>query len=317
MTRRTLVTGATGFVGSHVTEALLEAGHDTACTVRASSDLRWIEGLDVSTVPGDLRRPGELDAALEGVGTVVHAAGATAAGRADLYREVNVLGTERLARRAAARGVERFVFVSSLAARGPDGAPGPASPYGRSKREAEDRLDEIAGGSEMEAVVLRPAGVYGPRDTDVLLLFWFAARGWLPAPPGGGPLQPVYARDVAHAVVRACEAEAGFGPHPVAERDSYGWSEVRALLEEAVGRRVRRVPVPGPLLELAGATAEVVGRLAGRTPEFDRRRARDLSRHTWTCDPRPTEEALGWRAETPLAEGMRKTVAWYRREDWL
>lgn len=317
MANRTLVTGATGFVGSHAAEALLEAGHDTVCTVRASSDLRWIEGLDVSTVPGDLRRPAELDAALEGVRTVVHAAGVTAAARADLYREVNVLGTQRLAERADRRGVERFVFVSSLAARGPDSASGPVSPYGRSKREAEARLREVADQSDMEVVVLRPSGVYGPRDTDVFLLFRLAARGWMPEPPEGGPLQPVYALDVARAVVRACEAAAGFGPHPVAEPRTYGWSEVQALLEDAVGRRVRRIPVPAPVLEVAGMASEAMGRLAGEAPEFDRRRARDLSRHAWTCDPGPTEEALGWRAETPLAEGMRETVAWYRRQGWL
>lgn len=317
MTSRTLVTGATGFVGSHVAEALLDAGRHPVCTVRASSDLRWIRGLDVPTVAGDLRRPGELEAALEGVTTVVHAAGVTSASRPELYREVNVLGTERLAERAARRGVERFVFVSSLAARGPDAETGPASLYGRSKREAEERLREIDGSSDMEVVVLRPSGVYGPRDTDVYLLFRLAARGWMPEPPEGGPLQPAYARDVARAAVRACEAAAGFGPHPVAEPRAYGWSEVQALLQEAVGRRVRRLPVPGPVLEMAGVAAEAMARLAGEAPEFDRRRARDLSRHAWTCDPAPTEAALGWRAETPLAEGMRKTVAWYRREGWL
>lgn len=317
MTNRTLVTGGTGFVGSHVTEALLEAGHDPVCTVRASSDLRWIADLDVPTVTGDLRRPEELEAALEGVRTVVHAAGVTAASRPDLYREVNVLGTERLAEGAARRGVERLVFVSSLAARGPDEEAGPASLYGRSKREAEERLREIADRSAMEVVVLRPSGVYGPRDTDVHLLFRLAAHGWMPEPPEGGPLQPAYARDVARAVVRACEAAAGFGPHPVAEPRAYGWSEVQALLEEAVGRRVRRIPVPGPVLEMAGMAAEAMARLAGEAPEFDRRRARDLSRHAWTCDPGPTEEALGWEAETALAEGMKETVAWYRRQGWL
>lgn len=317
MTDRTLVTGATGFVGSHVTEALLEAGHEPVCTVRASSDLRWISGLAVPTVPGDLRRPEELDAALEGVRTVVHAAGVTSASRPELYREVNVLGTQRLAERAAERGVERFVFVSSLAARGPDASGGPASLYGHTKREAEERLRTIADRSDLEVVVLRPAGVYGPRDTDVYLLFRLAARGWMPEPPEGGPLQPAYARDVARAVVRACAAPAGFGPHPVAEPRAYGWSEVQALLEEAVGRRVRRIPVPGPVLEMAGMAAEAMGRLAGEAPEFDRRRARDLSRHAWTCDPRPTEQALGWEARTPLAEGMKETVAWYRRQGWL
>jgi nucleoside-diphosphate-sugar epimerase len=320
---RTLVTGATGFVGSHVAEAYREAGHEVRCTVRASSDLRWIRDLDVQRVEADLRDPGRLREALEGVDRVVHVAGVTAASRPSLYREVNVEGTRRLAEAAAAAGVGRFVFVSSLAARGPDGARGPVSAYGRSKREAEEALARAGRGPagdprELETVVLRPAGVYGPRDTDLLTLFRAADAGWLPTPTGASPLQPVYARDVAEAALLAGEGEApGFGPWPLAEERRYRWKEVAAGMAEALDRPVRTVPVPGWLLVAAGAVVERVSGALGRTPELDRRRAKDLATHAWTCDPRVSEEALGWRPAVPLAAGLRRTARWYREAGWL
>lgn len=320
---RTLVTGATGFVGSHVAEAYREGGHELRCTVRASSDIRWLRDLDVERVEADLRDPGRLQEALEGVERVVHVAGVTAAARPSLYREVNVEGTRRLAEAAASAGVRRFVFVSSLAARGPDDADGPVSAYGRSKREAEQALARAGRGPDgaaraMEAVVLRPAGVYGPRDTDLLTLFRAADTGWLPVPTGASPLQPVYARDVAEAALLAGEGETpGFGPWPLAEENWYRWQEVADGMSEALGRPVRTVPVPGWVLVAAGAAAEAVSGALGRTPELDRRRAKDLATHAWTCDPRASEEALGWRPAVPLAAGLRRTARWYRERGWL
>lgn len=313
----TLVTGATGFVGSHVAEACARRGDRVRVTVRASSDRSWIEGLEAEEVEVDLRDPATMRRALGGVDLVLHLAGVTAAPTPALFHEVNVVGTGRLARAAVEGGVRRFVYVSSLAARGPDGAAGPVSPYGRSKRQGERRLLAEAGPG-MEVVILRPGGVYGPRDTDLLPLFRLSARGWLPAPPGGGPLQPVYVEDVAGAVLRAAAAEEpGRGPWPLAEERSYGWDEVARGMERALGRPVRTLPLPATLLVAAGAVSEAVGKLRGRTPELDRRRARDLAVHRWTCDPGPSREALGWRPAVALPEGLARTAAWYRERGWL
>lgn len=319
--RRALVTGATGFVGSHVAEALAAAGWRLRCSLRATSPTRWIEGLEAERLELDLSGPSEaaLEAALSGAEAVVHVAGITRAREEAAYVRINAEATERLARAAAAAGVRRFVLVSSLAARGPDGADGPVSAYGRSKREAEARLREASpGGAGMEAVALRPGGVYGPRDKELLPLFRVAARGWLPAPAGGAPLQPVYATDVATACLRAVETAApGFGPWPVVGAGRHGWAQVAAALEGALGRRVRRVRLPPGLFEAAAGASERIARALGRPPLLDRRRARDLSRHAWTADPTPTEAALGWRPEVGLAEGLARTARWYREAGWL
>jgi nucleoside-diphosphate-sugar epimerase len=313
---RVLVTGATGFVGSHVAQALVEAGYEVRLGVRASSDPRWISDLQAERVTLDLGGSAEdISRAVRNVDTVVHAAGITRARRAEDYYAVNAGGTRRLVVAALRAGVERFVLISSLAARGPDGRGHPESDYGWSKLEAERYLLSLDG--RMEAVVLRPAAVYGPRDTDLLPLFRLTRAGWLPVPSGAPPLQPVYAGDAARAVLAAAREPAGFGPFPVAENARYAWSDVVAGLDRAFGRPVRAVRLPAAAFVLAGRATERAAELLSAAPVFDERRAADLARNAWTCDVSGTEKALGWRAEVPLFEGLERTARWYGRVGWL
>ena len=320
MPGRALVTGATGFVGGHVARTFVEAGYEVRCTVRPTSETRHLDDLPVERVPLDLNRPEDLERATSGADVVVHAAGITRARRPGDYHAVNAEGTRLLAAAAVGAGVRRFVLVSSLAARGPDGpsADGedlPASAYGRSKLAAEGYLRGFGG--EVEAVALRPAAVYGPRDTDLLPLFKMARFGMVAIPNGKTPLQPVYAEDVARAALAAARAPVGFGPFPVAEEGRYAWPGVAEALGEALGRTVRPLPLPAAVFSLAGGVAEGAAGLFGKTPPFDRRRAEDLAVHSWTCDVSGTEEALGWRAEVPLFEGLERAVRWYRRAGWV
>ncbi|HEU4494531.1 MAG TPA: NAD-dependent epimerase/dehydratase family protein [Rubrobacteraceae bacterium] len=317
MPERVLITGATGFVGSHIARAFAEAGYEVRIGARASSDQRWISDLYAERVLLDVSGdPEDTSRAVRNVDTVVHAAGITRAKRARDYYAVNAGGARRLAVAAFRAGVRRFVLVSSLAARGPDGRGHPASDYGWSKLEAERHLRALDGG--METVVLRPAAVYGPRDTDLLPLFRLARAGWLPVPSGAAPLQPVYAEDAARAVVLAASCEpASFGPFPVAENSRYGWPDVVAGLWKVFSRPVRAVRLPAAAFVLAGRAVEWSARPFSAVPLFDERRARDLALNAWTCDVSETEKALGWRARIPLVEGLERTATWYGQAGWL
>ena len=315
MADRALITGATGFVGSHVAEAFVAAGYTVRCGLRATSDPRWLSTLPIERAPLDLDRPDDLPQALESVDVVVHAAGITRARHPEDYYRTNAEGTRALAEAAREAGVGRFVHISSLAARGPDGRDHPASAYGRSKLAAEKLLRGLDG--PMRTVILRPAAVYGPRDTDLLSLFEMANKGWLTLPAGPGSLQPVYAADVAKAVLAAATGTVSFGPLPLAERSSYSWREVAGELERALGRSFRTVRLPTAIFTLAGRAAELAVKPFGALPIFDERRAEDLAVYSWTCDPSDTEHELGWRAEVPLSEGLERTARWYRDEGWL
>jgi nucleoside-diphosphate-sugar epimerase len=317
---RVLVTGASGFVGSHIARELAEAGREVLCGVRSMSDTRWIDKPATERVWFDLEDQRSIVKAVRGVQVIVHAAGLTRSGHASDYHRVNAEGTRRLAGAAAAAGVRRFVLISSLAARGPDisvraGGDHPVSDYGRSKLAAEASLREIDGA--IEAVVLRPAAVYGPRDRDFLPLFKMAQAGLLMVPGSAGSLQPVYVDDVARAVLAAGENDVGFGPFSVADERAYAWRDVVVGLEKAVGRRVRTVRLPAAAFLLAGRATERAAKIRGRAAFFDERRARDLAVNTWTCEVSGTEKALGWRAEVRLFEGLQRTARWYLQEGWL
>jgi nucleoside-diphosphate-sugar epimerase len=326
--RTVLLTGATGFLGSHVADALVAEGWSVRCTVRKTSNLRWIESLPVDRVTADVRSPDELQAALEGVDFVVHSAGLTRAKSDAEYHRVNAEGTQALALGAVAAGVRRIVLVSSLAARGPDrraSDPGPAgdrptSAYGESKLAGERRLFQVLSqqSGTMQGVILRPGGIYGPRDEDSLNLFKVAKTGVMPVPTAKGRLQPVYVKDVAEAVIRAvARPNVDMKPIPIVGPEIVSWADMGEALGNAVGKPLRLVRIPNPIWQVGGSVAEAAARLVGLPPQFDRRTADDLSRLDWTADPREAESSLGWRATTRLREAMENTGRWYREHGWL
>jgi nucleoside-diphosphate-sugar epimerase len=314
---RVLLTGGTGFLGSHLAEALVAEGHDLVASVRATSNTRWLDPLGIETTHIELGRAdeAELSRLLTGFDAVVHCGGLTRARTEAEFMAVNAEGTERLARAARAAGAGRFVFISSLAARGPDGAPGPESPYGRSKAEAERRLWALR--DDLEVVVLRPGGVYGPRDSDLLPLFEMATKGWVVVPRSANELQPVYVDDVASATMRALHASAPAEPLPVAHSALHSWPVLATALGEAVGRPGRMIRVPSGVFWTAGLISEVGSAMTGKLPAMDRRKARDLSQRRWTCDVEGTQTSLVWTPEVDIREGLARTAAWYREHGWL
>ncbi len=318
--RGVLVTGASGFIGSFIAAAFARRSDEVRAAVRPTSSLAWLEGLALERVTLRLSRPDELASALRGVEVVVHAAGLTRARRESDYFAVNVEGTRALMQAAVQSGVRRVVLISSLAARGPNERPGsgedrPTSAYGKSKLEAEKVA--LSYGGALEVVVLRLAGVYGPRDRDFLTLFQLAQRGFLVLPRGPSEVQLLYAPDAADAAVAAADVPVPERALAIAEAQRYDRETFARLLGEAVGRQPRLLRLPVPLFELAGSAVQRVSALVGRPPPFDRRRAEDVARYRYTCDASEAERALGWHAATPLAEGLRQTAHWYRERGWL
>ena len=326
--RTILLTGATGFLGSHVADALVAEGWTVRCTVRKTSNPRWIESLPVERVTADVRSAEALAVALDGIDVVVHSAGLTRAKSDADYQRVNAEGTQALALGAVDAGVRRFVLVSSLAARGPDrrasdrGPAGdrPTSAYGESKLAGERRLFQALTEQTgtMQGVILRPGGIYGPRDEDSLNLFKVAKTGMMPVPTSKGRLQPVYVKDVAEAVVRAvARPDVDLKPIPIVGPEIVSWADMGEALGNAVGKPVRLVKIPDAAWQVSGAVAEAAARLVRMPPQFDRRTADDLSRLDWTADPREAESSLGWRATTHLREAIEETGRWYREHGWL
>ncbi|HUG40282.1 MAG TPA: NAD-dependent epimerase/dehydratase family protein [Longimicrobiales bacterium] len=318
-----LITGATGFVGSHLIEAVARNGLRTRALVRRTSDLAVLERHGVERVVGDLSDSAGLREAVADADTVLHLAAATRALRPGAFHAVNAEGTRRLVRAMEEDGrPRRLIYLSSLAAvgpraempAGPEDEPHPVTAYGRSKLEGERAALSSA---RLSVAVLRAPAVYGPGDRDLLTFFKLADRGVLPLV--GSPerrLQFVHVRDLVEGVLAAAGAEAT-GIFHIAEPRGYAWSEVLDLLRAAVGRRAVRIPVPSGLLRGAAAVAEAVARARGKAGIFDRDKAREVLAPGWLCETDRARRELGYEAAVPLEEGLRETAAWYRSYHWL
>jgi nucleoside-diphosphate-sugar epimerase len=321
---KALVTGATGFVGSHLAEALRSLGHEVTALVRSPSKASALSPLGVRLVSGHLDDPDSLVDAVEGQDLVFHVAGLIAAKNEGEFLRVNRDGTASLLAVATRARVGRFIYVSSMAAGGPARTgcpltgtepPRPVTAYGRSKLAGEKAVTEGA----LPWVIVRPPTVYGPRDREVLKVFRMARWGVAPVfGDGSQELSAVHGADLAGALIAAGTAPATTGKvyyacHPEIVTSA---AFVRAI-GGAMGRRVRIVPVPSSLGRAMLGLTEASARLAGQRTILTRDKANEFFQAAWTGDPGPLTRDSGWRAAHDLPSGLADTVTWYRGAGWL
>jgi nucleoside-diphosphate-sugar epimerase len=325
------LTGATGFLGSHIADLLLARGARVRASIRPTSDLRWLADKPLETLQLDLAAPTDADRLLEGCAGVIHCAGVVTARSDEGYRRGNVETTRVLLEAAQRRWATpptgpapAFVYISSLAAHGPASLARPAretdtaapiTAYGRSKREAE-RLVATAPGLFRKAV-LRPPGLYGPRDRDFLPLLRLARRGWLPRVGNSlDGLSLVDGRDAAAAAVALLDCPDAEGVYFVDDgTGGYDFPALAAALGEAAGRPVRVLPVPLWPLRLATRLSGLWG--PRRSPVLNPDRIRDLRAPGWACDGSRLVRVTGFRAERRAARGLAETMAFCREVGWL
>jgi dihydroflavonol-4-reductase len=322
---KAFVTGGTGFIGSHLVESLLaRPGTDVVALVRDPARLRWLEGLGVDCVRGDLLTIPPLPSDID---TVFHLAGATKASKSAVYYTVNQKGTASLFESLAGRGIRaKVVLLSSLAAAGPlfEGRPvreddpaRPVSRYGKSKLAGE--REALRFQDRFPLVILRPGAVYGPRDTDFLDYFKIVRRGWLPrAGFRTPPISVCHVSDLVEALWAAARTRVGSGEiFNIAGPTPVQWDDIGRAAARALGRRVRALRVPRVLAWSAAALSDLAGRLTGRPGIFSRDKYKEMVQDGWVQDVRKAELVLGFRAAVGLEDGIRDTIGWYRERGWL
>jgi nucleoside-diphosphate-sugar epimerase len=317
------VTGATGFIGSHLVEELVRRGFDVTCLVRWTSDLKWIDNLDVRILYGDCEDMNSLLQIPQDIDYVFHLAGVTKARREEDFFCVNVNGTKNLLQAVTSRipKVKRIVYLSSLAAAGPSSnraplnelaVPCPVSSYGRSKLQGEEVV--MSYGDMLPVTIIRPPAVYGPRDKDFFVLFKMLKKGFYPY-WGKCYYSVLYIDDLVRGIVMAAFMEKALGgTYFLSDGKVYTTEDLVDEIEHVLNINAVKMRVPMPIVSILVGFAEKFGKKASI---LNRDKLKEMSHSYWICDTSKAGREIGFTPKVTIKEGLKWTADWYRIHQWL
>ena len=332
MKAKILITGASGFIGSFIVEEALRRGFDTWAAVRKSSSKAFLQDERINFIELNLSSEQQLKEQLKDMqfDYVVHAAGVTKCLHQEDFRRINTEGTINLVRAILAlqMPIKRFVYISSLSIMGAireeqpyteileSDTPQPNTAYGRSKLEAEQWLDT---NSQFPYVILRPTGVYGPRERDYFMMFKSIkqhvdfAVGYQQQ-----DITFVYVADVVQAVFLAMEKGRTGRRYFLSDGEVYQSSTFSDLIRKELGNPWWiRITAPLWVLRLVSWCGEYVGRLTGKVTALNKDKYNIMRQRNWRCDITPAREELGYAPQVKLPEGVKRSAAWYQKNGWL
>ena len=334
--KKILITGASGFIGSAIVNKALDLGMEVWAAVRHSSSKQYLQDKRINFIELDLSSAQQMTQALSKLrfDYVVHAAGLTKALRQADFFSVNTEGTKHLveALKNSNQELQRFVYMSSLSVFGAikeqmpyqpikeTDIPRPNTAYGKSKWEAEKFLDGLEeAGYDLPYVILRPTGVYGPREHDYYMMAKsikehvdFAA-GWKRQ-----DITFVYVDDVVQAVFLALDHGKKGRKYFLSDGNVYQSSTFSNLIHQELGCPWWiRVKAPIALLHVICKVCDAWGHLTGRLTALNNDKYNILRQRNWRCDIRPAVDELGFKPQWDLARGVRETIEWYKTNGWL
>ena len=325
---KVFITGATGFVGSFLNESLVRAGHQVTCMVRKQSNLRWIADLDVECFYGSLSDKNSLIRGLEGADFVYHVAGVTKARTREEYFQANFEGTKNIIDAACQhkKKVKRFILVSSQTAAGPSPTiipideSHPANPitdYGQSKRAAEEYAISVM--DKLNLTIVRPPGVYGPRDVDILEFFRTVKFGIIPQLGGSEKyLSLIHVKDLARGIIMAAENEKAAGEiYFITSPEPYAWEEISKITLKILQKKGVKIPIPMGLMKGIAYLSEGISSVTKKPALVNKQKIIDMEQDFWTCSPDKAKKELGFECEISLENGIRETLIWYKEQKWL
>lgn len=339
-----LITGASGFVGSFIVERALELGHEPWAAMRKTSSKKYLQDPRTNFITLDLgnedclrKQLAEHTLAHGAFDHVIHAAGATKAPNEAAFRKTNTEGTLRLARLLQETGAlaegGRFVFVSSLSIMGnihdhnlnADGTyvelcdtdiPKPNTAYGRSKLDAEHGLTKING---LNYIILRPTGVYGPRERDYFLMA-DSIKKHVDFAVGFKPqvITFIYVRDLVEACLAATTHGESGKAYLLSDGQDYDSRAFSDLLQKEMGTRcVLHIKAPIWFLRLVCGFNTWMTSITGKLQTLNMDKFQILKQRNWRCDITPARHDLGYNPQWPLERGVKEAVAWYKANGWL
>jgi nucleoside-diphosphate-sugar epimerase len=323
-----LVTGANGFVGSHLVEALLARNYRVRCMVRSSSDLTFIRDLPVDWAYADLEDAESLQRACQGVDAVCHCAALTRALDEKTFMQVNARDTDVLAQTCIELNpqLQRFLFVSSLTAVGPSqGADHvvdeyclsqPITWYGKSKLAAERALQAM--GDRLPLTIVRAAAVFGPRDRDFFTYFDLVNRGLeLQLGRQERLISLIYVHDLIELLLLALESDAALGQTYIGCNQAHSYGEFSGAIARALQKRTLHIMLPEAVLGPMALWAKVQARVTGKPALLNEQRILDLRPRYWLCSGAKASRELGFAPKFEMETAVGETATWYLENGWL
>ncbi|MET0573360.1 MAG: NAD(P)-dependent oxidoreductase [Pedobacter agri] len=329
MKKRVLITGATGFVGFHLVEAALANNLQVFANIRKSSKTKHLQGFKIHFVELDFESIYALAQNIDEnkYDYVIHAAAVTKAGSLDEYNKYNASYTRHLAIAVsnALHKVEKFIFVSSLAALGPlkktgallsdHGESNPLTYYGKSKALAETYLRSIP---NLPLLVFRPTAVYGPRERDILMVLKVLNRGFdVSIGDKDQKLSFIYVKDLAEIMISSLKSDLNNKTYNVSDGNSYERSSFSESARLIMQKRTFKVKVPLPILTGLAWSLEKAYKFTGKMPTLNIDKVRELTGMNWTCDIENIKKDLGFSPKYQLKQGLEETIKWYKKNNWL
>lgn len=328
-----LITGASGFIGSFIVEEALRRGFETWAAVRRSSSREYLRDERIKFIELNLSSKEELVEQLrdKDFDYVVHAAGVTKCLHKEDFRRINTEGTKNLADALLElqMPLKRFVFVSSLSIFGAireqqpyeeireSDTPQPNTEYGRSKLAAEQYLEQL--GNRLPYIILRPTGVYGPREKDYFVMAKsIKQHSDFAVGYRRQDITFVYVSDVVQAIFLALDAPQVGRKYFLSDGEVYQSTTFSNLIHEELGRPWWiRITAPEWVLRIITFFGEYTSRLTGKVSVLNKDKYNILRQRNWRCDIQPAIDELGYQPTVKLAEGVKRTIKWYKDNGWL
>jgi nucleoside-diphosphate-sugar epimerase len=325
-----LITGASGFIGSFIVEEALKKGFDTWAAVRKSSSKEYLKDERINFIELNLSSKAQLIEQLRGhdFDYVVHAAGVTKCLNKQDFHRINTEGTKNIidAILELQMPLKRFVFVSSLSVFGAikeqqpydeireTDIPQPNTEYGRSKLAAEKYLESL--GSRVPYIILRPTGVYGPREKDYFMMAKsIKQHSDFAVGYKRQDITFVYVSDVVQAIFLALDKGENGRKYFLSDGEVYQSTTFSDLIHEELGRPWWiRITAPVWVLRIITFCGEYIGKITGKVTALNNDKFNILRQRNWRCDIQPAIDELGYKPTVKLAEGVRRSMKWYREQ---
>lgn len=323
-----VVTGGTGFVGSHLVDLLLDKGYEVRCITRKSSDLKWLKDKDVKIFDCGLYNKEALKGVIREADYVYHVAGVVKSKTREGYFRGNVDTTRTLieATLESNPNLKRFLVVSSQTVTGPslDGKPvneetecRPITTYGKSKLEEEKLV--LSFKDKLPITICRAPAVYGERDTEIFIYFKTFSKG-LTTTIGFNEkkLSLIHVLDLVNGFYLAATNEKSKGQiYFISSEEFYTWPQINNITSRIIGKNPVVIKVPHFLVYTIAAVAQFIAMFSSKPATLNIEKAKDITQQYWICDTSKAVRELGYNQNISIEEGIKRTIEWYKKMNWI